>query len=394
MRYRLLVVDNEPETVKFHWAALEEAGMQLERCQTVSEAIAKHDLYYFDLLLLDVMMDDDNVNPTGLGVYRHIRDEFEIKALPIILLTNYPASPKVRDYDQRDERLRVVNKARMLPSELVPAVKEFLDQFVDSAADEYEYFALDAADQRPVAMTFADVEPGDAELLLAQWSKYHYHIRHQSFLETFAEWIKMESHRRAVRKLLRSSNGDASIEGMIFLGGDSRFWQRDTVFESAPWNRRDTQSDRKLKHVGKVLLARFVRESIGRGTRGRPAVYLDQGIGNPSDELFKLHVGNAQAFFTSMGFKKFSDESLVHYLPHESAMEVLEHVTTGVPAAVGATDVTAQNSPNRRHLDEQLAAVYSYLFTTERSDVEIESELSGMSAEEIVSKYARQIGAG
>jgi DNA-binding response OmpR family regulator len=79
---RILIVDDEPDTVGLIEITLKPAGYLLDRAFSGSEAIRKIKEQAYDLILLDVMMPEI----TGFDVVRMLHDE-DKSVPPIIFLT-------------------------------------------------------------------------------------------------------------------------------------------------------------------------------------------------------------------------------------------------------------------------------------------------------------------
>jgi CheY-like chemotaxis protein len=114
---KILVVDDDPDFVLAMRMALEANGFEVEAAMTPEEGISKALSTEPALVLLDIMMPSGN---EGFEVVRSIREEHNLKDLPIIVLTN-------------------VHKARETPYRFAPdvdylPVQAFLDKSTDPDA--------------------------------------------------------------------------------------------------------------------------------------------------------------------------------------------------------------------------------------------------------------------
>lgn len=85
---RILIVDDEPDTVGLIEITLKPAGYLLDRAFNGSEAIRKIKEQAYDLILLDVMMPEI----TGFDVVRLLHEE--AKSIPPIIFLTAKSSPE------------------------------------------------------------------------------------------------------------------------------------------------------------------------------------------------------------------------------------------------------------------------------------------------------------
>jgi len=90
MHERILVVDDNPDSVTIMRSILETRGFQVVVAESGAEALAHLKAEKVDLVLLDVMMPE----MSGLEVLQRIKDEYTTGRLPVILVT-----AKTRDDD-------------------------------------------------------------------------------------------------------------------------------------------------------------------------------------------------------------------------------------------------------------------------------------------------------
>lgn len=79
---RILVVDDEVETLGLIELTLQTAGFEVETCHSGQEAISRLSQERYDLVLLDIMMPD----VSGFDVMRHLHNNMPSPP-PVIFLT-------------------------------------------------------------------------------------------------------------------------------------------------------------------------------------------------------------------------------------------------------------------------------------------------------------------
>lgn len=80
--YRILVVDDEPDTVDLLTLTLNPAGYQIEHAFSGQEALERFHQDAYDLILLDIMMPD----VSGFDVFQTLQSE-QKNPPPVIFLT-------------------------------------------------------------------------------------------------------------------------------------------------------------------------------------------------------------------------------------------------------------------------------------------------------------------
>ncbi len=83
VKKKILVVDDEPEMVKFMRMRLEASGYEVLEAYNGKEALEKAHKEKPDLVILDIMMPELD----GFGVCRKLKIDSEYKSTPIIMLT-------------------------------------------------------------------------------------------------------------------------------------------------------------------------------------------------------------------------------------------------------------------------------------------------------------------
>jgi CheY-like chemotaxis protein len=87
MSKNILVVDDEPGSLKLISHFLRKEGYEVTEARDGAEAVELIDNSQFDLVLSDVQMP----RLDGVGLARHIR--FKLPTIPIILMTGVPFDP-------------------------------------------------------------------------------------------------------------------------------------------------------------------------------------------------------------------------------------------------------------------------------------------------------------
>jgi len=85
MAKKILLVDDDPAFNEINRTILESAGYEVEEALTASEALEKLAGQTFDLLILDLMMEEKDA---GFKVAYKIRSDEKLKSMPILMLTS------------------------------------------------------------------------------------------------------------------------------------------------------------------------------------------------------------------------------------------------------------------------------------------------------------------
>ncbi len=122
----ILLVDDEPAILELYTEVLRDAGFEVDTASNGNEALKKATEKAYELILLDIMM---NEGPDGLEVLRMIRaDEAKYKKPIIVMLTNLAITNNVKDaYDYGAEGYLI--KLALSNEQLVKKVKGFLHGF-------------------------------------------------------------------------------------------------------------------------------------------------------------------------------------------------------------------------------------------------------------------------
>jgi CheY-like chemotaxis protein len=80
---KILVIDDEPDFVKFLTVLLEDNGYSTISAENGLEGLKKAQTEHPDLILLDITMPE----MSGVKFYREIRGDLALKAVPVVLVT-------------------------------------------------------------------------------------------------------------------------------------------------------------------------------------------------------------------------------------------------------------------------------------------------------------------
>lgn len=123
---KILLVDDEPGIIELYSEVLRDAGFSVDTASNGNEALQKAEEGSYELVLLDIMMND---GPDGLEVLKIIKAMPEKYKKPIIvMLTNLAITNNVKDaYDYGAEGYLI--KLTLSNDQLVKKVKGFLHGF-------------------------------------------------------------------------------------------------------------------------------------------------------------------------------------------------------------------------------------------------------------------------
>jgi CheY-like chemotaxis protein len=90
MGAKVLVVDDEPDVVRYFTAVLEEGGFATASAADGVEALAKARQDPPDLVMLDITMP----NRSGVRVYRELKEDAALREIPVLIVTGISLSFK------------------------------------------------------------------------------------------------------------------------------------------------------------------------------------------------------------------------------------------------------------------------------------------------------------
>jgi len=132
---RVLVVDDDVNTVKFLSVALEENGYEAIGANNGKEGLEKIESENPDLVILDVMMP----KKTGFSLFKQIRRDERFKELPVIMLTGVAEVLEGLDAESGDTMERPYDGLREALRKTIQGMREEglvkPDIFIDKPID-------------------------------------------------------------------------------------------------------------------------------------------------------------------------------------------------------------------------------------------------------------------
>jgi len=135
MAKKVLVCDDDPNTVKFLSAALEQNGYEPIQAFDGKEGLEKFQSEKPDLAILDVMMP----KKTGFVLFKQLRRDEEFKDIPVIMLTGVAEVLEDLDSESGDTHERPYDTLREKMRKTIAEMKEEglvrPDLFIDKPID-------------------------------------------------------------------------------------------------------------------------------------------------------------------------------------------------------------------------------------------------------------------
>ena len=135
MAKKVLVVDDDVNTVKFLTAALEENGYEAVKAHNGQEGMEKIESEKPNLVLLDVMMP----KKTGFVLFKQLRRSEKYKDLPVIMLTGVAEVLEDLDSQSEDTEERPYDSLREAMRQRIREMREEglvkPDMFIDKPID-------------------------------------------------------------------------------------------------------------------------------------------------------------------------------------------------------------------------------------------------------------------
>jgi len=127
----VLFVDDERGAVAYYREDLENDGMDVRYFKTVEEARDAFDKESFDIAIFDVWMFPgpyEKQTPDGLATGLYLLRDFRTlySATPVIVLTNITDQKTLAEI-RAEPFVKVVDKARILPSNIPAMVRDFVN---------------------------------------------------------------------------------------------------------------------------------------------------------------------------------------------------------------------------------------------------------------------------
>lgn len=83
MAYKVMVIDDEPDVLRYLYTVLTDGGYEVETAISGEEGYKRSCEWLPDLICLDVMMPKHS----GIAIYRKLRNDSKTKNIPVIILT-------------------------------------------------------------------------------------------------------------------------------------------------------------------------------------------------------------------------------------------------------------------------------------------------------------------
>jgi CheY-like chemotaxis protein len=83
MSYKVLVIDDEPDVLRYLDSVLTDSGHDVETADNAEDGFKKACTWSPDLICLDIMMPKQS----GISVYRRMREDKRTRTIPVIILT-------------------------------------------------------------------------------------------------------------------------------------------------------------------------------------------------------------------------------------------------------------------------------------------------------------------
>lgn len=342
---KILVLDDEPTKMIYWWEALQDEGHTVVCCTSVEEAIRQYNADYYDLIVLDRMMPpgeifgrvaDPPVKETGSHVLFDFRDRRHLGSVPVIMLTNYSDDETIDQLYNDYGRFQVVSK-HTVPSEFVKIASDAMEEWPVEAVDEIKPVIPDNE--------FPDIAPYHVwEVETDEAIRVHFERcclnEHEEILGNewdFADnFIQLLSHRDTcyqVHKLICNDNSktnknskdnkntELGVIGVYWSGKEKEHsdWYRFVLFVVAP-SVKHGHDERKLRGVGEVMIARYLREWLWRHGKLPEAHDFDAMLFDPEGVVFEPGKSMAK-FLEALNFQPVPSTNL--YRIHQADAEAL-----------------------------------------------------------------------
>ena len=85
MGKKIMVIDDEPDLITYLTTLLEENGYETDSAKDGIEGLEKIKEFKPDLVCLDILMPEKS----GIGLYRELRKDDELKGIPVVIVTGF-----------------------------------------------------------------------------------------------------------------------------------------------------------------------------------------------------------------------------------------------------------------------------------------------------------------
>ncbi len=127
-KIRILLADDDPDFIDINRTILESNGYEVEAAYTATEALEKLNSSQFDLLIVDLMMEDRD---SGFTIAYAVRENEKLRSLPILMLTSAEQKTGFKFQLSKDQEWMKVDDfaAKPLrPADLLDRVEKLLNK--------------------------------------------------------------------------------------------------------------------------------------------------------------------------------------------------------------------------------------------------------------------------
>lgn len=124
MAHKILLVEDDKEFRELYHKQLEEAGFEVEICDTAGQAMDELKNKTFDIVVLDVMLPPST---DGLSLLRSIKSDKKNQNLPVLMLTNVEDTKLIKEAMDAGA-VGYIAKIATTPSDFLIQIKTFLPE--------------------------------------------------------------------------------------------------------------------------------------------------------------------------------------------------------------------------------------------------------------------------
>jgi len=127
MKNKILLIEDDIQTIDLYKLNLEKAGFELEIIKWGNEALERIGMIGLkgnqkpDLILLDIILPDMN----GVQILKELRSKKETSVIPVLILTNY-SDPKIEEESSALSVQGYLMKTSHTPKEIIVAIQKIL----------------------------------------------------------------------------------------------------------------------------------------------------------------------------------------------------------------------------------------------------------------------------
>lgn len=129
---KILLADDDPDFIEINKTILEASGFDVDTAFTSNDTLSKLREYNYDILILDLMMEEKD---SGFTVAYAVRDDKNLRNLPILMLTSAEEKTGFSFQFSKDkEWMKVDDYATkpLRPAELLEKVNKLIHEKIDT----------------------------------------------------------------------------------------------------------------------------------------------------------------------------------------------------------------------------------------------------------------------